>query len=78
MEMTNKTSSEHAMETPDATMEMELSVADVVRECGAVLPHRKLMRIKLPGKTFYPDPSSFDPQLAAADPFYVPRGHFGL
>ncbi len=76
--MTTKTFDEGAMETPDGTMETELSPADVARECGKVLPHRELMRIKLPGKTFHPDPSSFDPQQAAADPFYVPRGRFGL
>lgn len=62
----------------DAHSMHELSEAEVARECGSVLPERALMRKKLPGQTFHVDLSAYDPQLAASDPYYVPRGTFGL
>lgn len=61
----------------DAHGPRELSAVEVARECGSVLPGRALMRKKLPGRTFYVDLSAYDPQQAAADPYYVPAGHFG-
>lgn len=77
--MSERTSSERAAElSGEAPGADELSAAEVVREFGAVLPQRAQMRIKRPGQTFHPDPSSYDPQLAASDPYYVPRGTFGL
>lgn len=62
----------------DAQSPQELSATDMARECGSVLPERALMRKKLPGRTFYVDLSAYDPQMAASDPFYVPKGRFGL
>ena len=62
----------------DAKRPQQLSEAEVARESASVLPERALMRRKLPGQTYHVDWSLYDPQQAAADPFYIPPGHYGL